>query len=76
VTLTLGIDVDGVLADSLRPWVARLCAKHDIGGFTSDDVDRWDFWNQIGITEDEMWAQWTPDIYKDVLPYDDAYSAI
>lgn len=85
--MKIGIDVDGVLADLMTPWLNRCNAAlrekyKDASGvvpamdWSPDDLDRWDFWNQVGIPEADVWAMFTPDIYQDVKPFAGALKAI
>lgn len=76
--MKIGIDVDDVVADLMTPWLNRCNAllreRHGYAGpdWMPDDLDRWDFGPQIGLTEQEIWEVLTPDIYQEVKPVVDA----
>jgi len=62
--LKIALDVDGVLADVMSAWLARTNPGRLVP-ITTDDMDRWDFWDRLGIrrrdfyTElDDCWREW------------------
>lgn len=79
--MRIGIDVDGVIADNHTAWLNRVNDDSGInpgvpGTATPDDLTQWEFWKDIGCTREQLFKHWTPDIYRDVLPYADALDAV
>jgi len=64
VTVKIALDVDGVLADTIRSWL-RLCNKRFGMNLTYDQIDHWNFWKDVGINQEdfeglfnEAWYNW------------------
>lgn len=82
--MRIGIDVDGVLCDVLTSWLGRCnteLARQDKGrgietSWEHDDIDRFDFWNQIGLSEAKVWELFTSDVYDEAPPYSGALEAV
>ena len=64
VLLRISLDVDGVLADTIRLWI-RLWSKKSGQRLDYEDVIEWNFWRGLGITSEEFmelmrmaWRMW------------------
>ena len=62
--LKIALDVDGVLADTIRSWL-RLCNIRFGMNLTYDQIDHWNFWKDVGINQDDFeglfnqaWYDW------------------
>ena len=60
----IALDVDGVLADTIRSWL-RLCNERFNLNLTYDQIDHWNFWKDVGIKQEdfewlfnEAWLDW------------------
>jgi 5'(3')-deoxyribonucleotidase len=73
--MRIGIDVDGVIADNHTAWINRVNHEH-VTAFTPADLTCWTFWTDLGITKEQLFKHWTPDIYAEVQPYPGALDAI
>lgn len=78
--MIVGVDVDGVIADVMTPWLERcnqrLYEQGKAADWQHDDITQWGFWGQIGLTEQEVWDQFPATIYDDVLPYPGQKAAV
>jgi len=73
--MNIGIDLDSTLAKIDQPWLDRL--NHECG--TAYRPEDWSDWNLTFLGEEErkvFFRVFTPDIYKEVLPYPKARDAI
>jgi len=64
VPVKIALDVDGVLADTIRSWL-RLCNERFNMSLTYDQIDHWNFWKDVGIKQEdfewlfnEAWYNW------------------
>jgi uncharacterized HAD superfamily protein len=62
--LRISLDVDGVLADTIRLW-ARLWNRRSSRKLKYRDIVEWDFWRRLGMTGEELmelmrmaWRMW------------------
>ncbi len=62
--LRISLDVDGVLADTMRLWI-RLWNRRSGQKLEYEDLVEWDFWRRLGITGEEFmelmkmaWRMW------------------
>ncbi|HDD42305.1 MAG: hypothetical protein DRN61_02125 [Thaumarchaeota archaeon] len=62
--LRIALDVDGVLADTMRLWI-RLWNRRSEQKIGYEDLVEWDFWKKLGISGDEFmklmseaWRMW------------------
>ena len=62
--LRIALDVDGVLADTMRLWI-RLWNREKGQKLSYEDLAEWDFWKELGISSDEFmrmmnkaWRMW------------------
>ena len=62
--LRIALDVDGVLADTMRLWI-RLWNREKGQKLSYEDLVEWDFWKKLGISSDEFmrimnkaWRMW------------------
>lgn len=51
--LRIALDLDGVLADTMRLWI-RLWRYRTGQIIRFEDLDEWDFWKKLGISEGEF----------------------
>lgn len=51
--LRIALDLDGVLADTMRLWV-KLWKRRTGQIIEFEDLDEWDFWKRLGISEGEF----------------------
>ena len=63
-SLRIALDIDGVLADTMRIWL-KLCNDRFDMNLTYDQIDRWNFWRDKGMEEIDMetlfndaWEDW------------------
>ena len=62
--LRIALDLDGVLADTMKAWL-RIWNKRAEEKLVYGDLVEWDFWRNLGISEDEFmdimndaWRMW------------------
>lgn len=62
--IRIALDVDGVLADTMRSWLS-LCNSRFSMNLTYDQIDKWNFWRDKGMEESDMetlfnqaWEDW------------------
>lgn len=74
--LKIALDVDGVLADTIRSWL-KLCNERFGLNLLYEQIDHWNFWKDVGITQqdfeklfNEAWSDW-----KSMPPTEDKLSA-
>ena len=53
--MRIALDVDGVLADVIAPWLAR--SNRIRPEISRDQVDDWDFWKRFGIDRYDFYAE-------------------
>ena len=51
--LKIALDLDGVLADTMRLWI-KLWRRRTGQIIEFEDLDEWDFWKKLGINEGEF----------------------
>ncbi|MCX8187819.1 MAG: hypothetical protein N3F65_04330 [Nitrososphaeria archaeon] len=62
--IRIAVDLDGVLADSIRLWI-KLWNKRTGQSLTYNEIVEWDFWQKLGLSENEfmrilneVWRMW------------------
>jgi len=62
--IMIALDLDGVLADTMRLWI-KIWKQRTGYELRYEDLVEWDFWRRLGITSqefmrimDEAWRQW------------------
>ena len=62
--LRIALDLDGVLADTMRLWI-KLWRRRTGQMIEFEDLDEWDFWRRLGISEgkfmdvmNDAWRLW------------------
>ena len=62
--LRIALDVDGVLADTMKLWL-RLWNRRSSQSLSYEELVEWDFWKRLGISGEEFmelmkeaWRMW------------------
>lgn len=67
--MKIALDLDGVLADIIHPWIENHNKQYK-KSINKEDINQWDFWRKIGLDKYEFYRQLSNswERWKDVPP--------
>lgn len=64
--MRIGIDVDDVVLDLLGEWCWRIRKEYGAVDCHPEELQKWEFYEDFGVSREDAFALLTPDIYPDV----------
>src|SRR6476469_9919288 len=75
LSVIIALDVDDVVADLHPAWVEAINRAYGTK-WTVEDMQEWDFYKAWGLTDSQVYAVLTPELYGKVKPCEGALEVV